>query len=482
MSTSRVVINSIDFFVYRAIKVKPALLAVLLMLLCSAPSQAAEWIYSVRPGDTMATICANNDIALDPCTQEILFRNDIKDPANLAQGTRLYLPIAWLKRQPANATVLAMRGEVYIIRASQTDAPLNDKKDSREKATLESELLVGDKVITDKGSVTLKFADGSLLILTPDSEVLLDTLSQWSENGMVDTRVRLNRGRAKARVNPLRGPNSRYEIATPAAVAAVRGTEFRVNAGIYENEPLLKTEVLEGTVGMNNGIGSKALPMGYALRASQNQPMPKPVELLPAPRLDADFPNTIQWLPTTLRWAPVKGAVYYRVEVVSEAGNVSYQQQVSKNAFTVPLLADGNYTFKVRAIDEKGFEGYDALVMSRLDEARPKSVTPTASYSGEREQKMLTWRWPKVPGTDGYKVRTRNIDTGAIQESVVEPEHNQYEQPVAATGHYEAQIAPIVEGKTLAYGEPAAVNVTDKTEVPWWMKILSGAAIVLALL
>ncbi len=55
----------------------------------------------------------------------------------------------------------------------------------------------------------------------------MDSLGSFDASGMVDTSVRLKKGRVENRVAPQK-PDSRYRIITPAAVAAVRGTEFRV--------------------------------------------------------------------------------------------------------------------------------------------------------------------------------------------------------------------------------------------------------------
>ena len=75
----------------------------------------------------------------------------------------------------------------------------------------------------------MQFADQSELQVLPNSEVVLDKLSHHKHTGMVDTRIRLNSGSVNTRVEK-QGPDSHYEISTPAAITAVRGTAFRLSS------------------------------------------------------------------------------------------------------------------------------------------------------------------------------------------------------------------------------------------------------------
>ncbi|MEK0265262.1 FecR domain-containing protein [Stenotrophomonas rhizophila] len=196
-------------------------LALVVLLLSAAPLLAQDWTYRVRPGDTIWDLSARY---LKPSIawEQLQSHNGIADPYRLPPGSQLRFPVAWLQVQPAPARVLAVRGPVH----SQTDG-----QPRREVA--EGDLLrIGQELFTgDDASVTVVFADDSRLQLREQSRLRFDQLSRYGRTGMVDTRLRLEQGRASNRVTPANGPASRYIIDAPTATSSVRGTVFRVSAG-----------------------------------------------------------------------------------------------------------------------------------------------------------------------------------------------------------------------------------------------------------
>jgi len=150
------------------------------------------------------------------------------------------------------------------------------------------QLHIGDTVETEgDSSITLEFADASRLQLREYSRLRLDQLSRYGHTGMVDTRLRLQQGRASNRVTPARGPASRYIIDAPTATSSVRGTVFRVSAG--DDAHAGATEVLEGKVQVGNPHGQRLVHPGQASRSAGSGTAPEAVSgLLPAPRLRAD--------------------------------------------------------------------------------------------------------------------------------------------------------------------------------------------------
>ncbi|PIE40705.1 MAG: hypothetical protein CSA49_07215, partial [Gammaproteobacteria bacterium] len=355
---------------------KKTLLA-LIVCLASPNLYAEEWQYTFRPGDTLWDLCARY-IAAPDCWQKIAKRNKVSQPKHIRPGTRLYLPISWLKVLPASVKVLSVRGDTQYIKAGSNEPVQLEKS---------AQILVGDKIITADGSVTLQFADESILIVVPDSEVIFDTLSMYGESGMVDTRVRLNRGRAKAKVKPAKGPGSRYKILTPAAVAAVRGTEFRVVSEDVQ-PPQMRTEVLEGNVGVANDGGEQSLAAGYALKAVAGKKPSEPIKLLPAPVFPALLPETIRAFPWKLHWQKVSGAASYRVQVYKKGiffESLAMEKGVTSNEFSVPELNAGDFRLAVRAVDERGFEGFEADYHVTVASPRTVDVLSVSSQvmSGE---------------------------------------------------------------------------------------------------
>jgi len=186
----------------------------LLCALCLWPALAGaqDWNYRVRPGDTLWDLGA---AYLKPSIgwQQLQQHNRIDNPYRLPPGELLRFPIGWLRVEPAPARVLAVRGQVELSAA--------DGSSSRAVRAGE-QLHIGDAIQTKAdSSITLEFADASRLQLREYSRLRLDQLSRYGRTGMVDTRLRLQQGRARNRVTPARGPASRYIIDAPTATSSV---------------------------------------------------------------------------------------------------------------------------------------------------------------------------------------------------------------------------------------------------------------------
>ena len=450
-------------------------MAALVLLMVSQQAAANEWIYTFRPGDTLWDLCEKY-IAAPDCWKKIATRNNVDEPRSIKPGTRLYLPIAWLKVLPASARVLSARGDVTVRRA-----------DTEEPVTLDdgAEILVGDAVITNEGTATLQFADESILIITPGSEVLFDTLTLYGESGMVDTRVRLNRGRARARVKPVEGPASRYEILTPAAVAAVRGTEFRVVSEATD-PPQLRTEVLEGKVAVANDAGEQAVAQGYALKAVSGESPAAPVKMLPAPVLTSVLPETVSAFPLALSWQPVDNAAGYRLQIYRTGllfDDLVQERRLTSATFAVPMLEEGNYEVAVRAIDKNGFEGMEAvynLVVSAPREYQP--VTVQVSLQSDNGRRSLLWQWPEVEGAGKYLVEiVADNGQAAQQRKRIEVVENRFVQGISEPGVYRLKVAPVTGGQILAFSDEADIRVRDENEPPIWVKAVVGLTFLIIL-
>ena len=445
-----------------------------LLALGAQPVHASEWIYTFRPGDTLWDLCEKYIAARD-CWEKVAERNQVKTPRNIKPGTRLYLPISWLKVLPASATVLSTRGNVYLKRA-----------DSKERVVLSggAEILVGDTITTDEGTATLQFADESILIVTPGSEVEFDTLTLYGESGMVDTRVRLNRGRARAKVRPTEGPASRYEILTPAAVAAVRGTDFRV-VSEDKDPPEMRTEVLEGNVAVANDAGAQNLAQGYALKAVSGQSPESPVKLLGAPVLISEMPETLSAFPWELRWQAIKGAVAYRLQLYREGlifDDLLLEQKLSVARYNIPKLPEGNYKTLVSAIDGDGFQGMEAAY--RMTVVAPQEIKPpevTVSIGEENGVRSLHWQWDAIEGVKHYRVAVSadQQQPAGEQQKHFEVMDNQFIQGISEPGIYRLKVAPVVGEQTLAFSDEAMIRVRDENAPPVWVQAIVGITLLI---
>jgi hypothetical protein len=308
---------------------------------------AEEWHYTLRPGDQLQKI-SQTLLGRQFTWTDLVRHNKIEQVSALAAGSIIKIPMHWLKHQPKPASVKSVTGSAQIKRARKSlFKPLKDQMKIR----------VGDEVATRKGSVSIEFADGSTIRLDEDSNLIFNKLSHFGKTGMVDTRLRLKRGSLSTQVTPL-VKGSRYEITTPSAVAAVRGTEFRIST--KENET--KVEVIEGSVEFSGEHGSTTVTAGKGAKIRKGSSniahtsLPKP----PTPEFNEAI---VEDLPTTLKWKEQRNAKAYKVQLtdIQQNGKLVRQDKLSKPELALEHIENGQYDVSMRAIDNKGFEGLDAV-------------------------------------------------------------------------------------------------------------------------
>ncbi|MDL5364497.1 FecR domain-containing protein [Xanthomonas sp. NCPPB 2654] len=328
-------------------------LLALLLLACAglaAPPLAAaqDWVYRVRPGDTLWQL---RDLYLKPGVdwQRLGRHNAVADPYALPPGQPLRFPIAWLRVQPAPARVIALRGGASVLGIGSATAPVREGMLLPIGTTLQTEA---------EASVTVQFADGSQMQVRENSRVRFDQLARYGATGMVDTRVRLEQGRASNEVVPAQGPASRYIIQTPAGTSSVRGTRFRAAAG--GDGQLAATEVLHGVVQVGNPHGRQVLHPGEASRMAADA-SPLQERLLPAPVLDEQR-SRLDHAPYLLAWQPLPGAAGYRVEAVDAEQRqvLRFARQTAQAQIALDDLPTGRLLLLVRGIAATGVEGEDA--------------------------------------------------------------------------------------------------------------------------
>ncbi|MCW0387701.1 hypothetical protein NB722_002240 [Xanthomonas sacchari] len=317
-------------------------------LLLPPTAMAQDWHYRVRPGDTLWDL---GRLYLRPGMDwaRLGQHNQVADPQRLVPGSRLRFPIAWLRVQPAPARLVALRGQISVQTA--------------DRATLSAQqgmpLPIGSALQTGAdASATVQFADGSRMQVRENSLVRFDQLVRYGATGMVDTRVRLEKGRTSNNVIPATGPASRYIIQTPSSTSSVRGTRFRVGAG--SDSAFASTEVLQGAVRVAGQGGQRLLQPGEAARVATGS-APRQEALLPAPILDLAH-SRLQRPPYLLAWAPLAGASHYRLEAVDAQQRevLRFAQETEATALALDALPAGDLRLLLRGVTATGVEGEDA--------------------------------------------------------------------------------------------------------------------------
>jgi len=417
------------------------LFSLLLLILWAKPANASDWLYSIRPGDTLWSVC--QQYTKEPgCWQKLGPLNNINQNRKIPPGTRIKIPASWLKVPAASATIVFTQGEVSYQHYGEEAA--DAKKGIK--------LPIGSQLTTGKGTATIVFADGSSMVLESGSHLELDTLSNFELNGMVDSTVRLKRGTVKTRVIK-REPRSQFRTITPSVVASVRGTEYRVNIVSEKSNPKTNSEstdkvisnkestlieVYEGLVDVGAENTTYPVPASFGIITQQGQAPQPPVALLGKPlflpfneqqtlvSIDSSDPisPTIKHMPIIISWQAMDTVTHYQLNILTDlnknepAEQLVQEHRVDENQVSLMSLALGCYQLSLRAIDTHGLHGLAARKRLCLVEQLNKPVFKAPSIvNGNEKQAVITWL--EVNDALTYRVEvSENSDFSTLSQSI----------------------------------------------------------------
>lgn len=353
-----------------------------------AVTSQALWYYTVKPGDNLINIAKVH--LLNPNDwRQVQQLNAVKNPYKMPTGLVLKVPLVMVKHQPASADVLVVSGDVRL----QKNAQLT-RLNSGEK------LGIGDVISTGaNSSVTIRFADGTTTQLASNTMIMLDTMSLYSGGAMVDTQLRLQQGRLETHANPKAVKGNRMQITTPSAIAAVRGTEFRISAEAHA----VTQETLNGQVDFESANELVAVHQGYGTVSEDGKPPVAPVALLPAINTDS-LTKYIDKLPVVFTLPVLVGAVHWsgRVSEDESRSLVKAESESLTQQLEFAALEDGQYFLSVRAKDSLGIAGYDATHVFILN-AQPFSPMLVSPRMSERVREAYpTFSWRASTNADFY--------------------------------------------------------------------------------
>ena len=146
--------------------------------------------------------------------------NAVADTFKMPVGSVLRIPTRLLKSEPVTLTATSVSGSVTLVASNGRAGALSKGDVVRE----------GDRIMTAANAfATLTEADGSRVALPSHTTLQVTVLRRVLLEGSAKSQFSIESGRSEMSITPMRRQSDRFEIRTPAAVAAVRGTEFRVN-------------------------------------------------------------------------------------------------------------------------------------------------------------------------------------------------------------------------------------------------------------
>ncbi|OZG72581.1 peptidoglycan-binding protein [Hahella sp. CCB-MM4] len=431
----------------------------ILLLWATCTAQAVEphqdWVYTARPNDTLQTI-AEKYLMPDRHWDALVRYNKLDGSGRLKAGTLINIPVAWLKHYPQPATLIVTHGDVWLRRAHTTNYI---------PALPGSKLNIGDELKTQEGQALVKFADGSSLSVAYQSIVIFNTLTHFSDTGMVDTRFRLLKGSIETNVTPRKGPAARYEVTTPSAVAAVRGTAFRMNV----TATVTVTEVTKGVVEVSNNVTSRRLTKGQGAVVSESITFGD-LPLLPAP--DVKAPATMSELPFQLTWAVLDGAVAYRVELFTDDPDTLpiLAERIDSPNIELPRLNNGEYRLRIRGIAADDLEGVDTEVKFRVEQkaAPAKLLQPLSGAFLDIPSPTFSWKVEAPYMLSSLEISHDPQFTELYSRSPFSATDNtQSDRPLSA-GKYYWRVVTLVGGDNFNYSQSRPLTIQgrlDPTEV-----------------
>lgn len=415
----------------------------------------ADWQWRVQPGDTLIDLA---EAWLEPPHgwRELQKLNRVADPLRLMPGTRLRMPIAWLKRQAAVAQVQFVKGQVLRKRAGEPETPL----------AAGAELRSGDSLRTgEQSSVSIRLADGSRLLLPPETELTLERLLVLGRAAIPSTTLRLTRGGADNSVAPNAQRAPLYELRAPRVNLGVRGTEFRVQVG---EDGATRVQVQLGAVRAEGDASDLAAGQGLVARDGGSR---ERAPLLPAPDLTS-LPRLADRLPLKLSWtaSPV-GALAWRAQVFTRGER---QQLLLDARVTEPTavwaktfdLPDGDYTLRLRGIDRLGLEGAAAEADFAL-RARPEPPfiqAPAAAAVLYGDTVEFGW----TRNTTAPRVALQIARDAEFKEMVSQLPTIDAASHAArlAPGRYHWRVASVGTDRTGPYGDPQTFELKPPPPAP----------------
>lgn len=333
----------------RLMKRSILLVAILLGSFFANISVAQDWVYTVQKNDTLNDICFDQvKLPLIQCVVLLKKKNNLKSSL-IQPGIEISIPVDVLREAKLNVQLNSFFGEVYSReKAADTWKPI-----SKNGQTFD----IGSSLKTADGNAELLFLDGTRVHVNPNSEVDFLELS-FANTGKSKTRLFLKKGGIYNIVEKQQNQKARpgYEVSTPAGVAAVRGTEFRVR--LVNGSSGMFSEVLEGAVAVEANSQDDFVEKDFGIKAEQGAGLSPKQRLLEPPVISAA--GSIDAMIKRIKWAALDKAEYYQYEIYR--GNALLLQRSTQNLWAfLHFTAPGEYRFIVRGIDEKGFAGKDSV-------------------------------------------------------------------------------------------------------------------------
>ncbi len=397
----------------------------------------ADWQYVVIKNDSFERIYQKflsqraNILELSNYNQHALVKK-------LQPGQVMNIPIVMLKKIPVAALVIAANGNVNVVEVA----------DSISRKLNQGEALnTGAVIETAKNSLAkLRFEDGSSVDIQPNSTLTIQSSFKYAGKASYVTQVKLKQGRTTVLANPAHIVGNKLQVETPSAVAAVRGTAFRLSV----NGDTTIQETLEGQVAFTAAGNEVLLSKGYGSVAEKDKAPLASMALLLAPDVSG-FATYIERLPVEFTIVQQEGAVAWFSQLARDADfeQIVSEQLIASDSTGLPSqlsfngLSNGQYYLRIRGQKSNGLQGLDAThtftfavnpVAHTFELISPENgaMIPVAS---------TIMKWTQVPDATSYLVQiARDADFTQPLFEFVTTDNQVASNYAFASGEYHWQV------------------------------------------
>lgn len=409
-----------------------------------------EWLYTLGPDDSLGEV-ASTLLAKPYNAERLLSYNGINSRSAISDGDTLRIPLSWLQRQPNPARAISVSGQVQWLSGA------SGRKQALTNDTL---IRVGDEIISHSGSAAIELADGSRIRVSPGSRLIFNRLTQYGKAGMVDTRLRLDRGEVQTHVKPIMDRGSRFEIETPSAVAAVRGTMFTLQASPGKSS----VQVTEGTVAFGPRGQTRDIPAGYSASVDLSSPGTLGAlairRLPPAPKPNP-LPPKVNRLPVALSWQPSQ-APAHRVDVFdADSGRWVNSEEVTGDSYQLDLLDNGRYEIQLAALNSLGVAGMPSSLEVDIDlQARAARLLSPAEGAGvNNDMPEFSWRYQGENEVGRVEIAESDDFREVIATSEWAPDNTALPSRPLSPGQYYWRVVTEAGGNSVASSGPRTLVV-----------------------
>ncbi|TBW56666.1 peptidoglycan-binding protein LysM [Marinobacter halodurans] len=407
-----------------------------------------DWRYTLRPGETVEQV-GKRLLSSAHDVHQLLQHNGVSNPEDVVAGQSIRIPVNWLEKSPEPAMAIAVSGPVQHV---------DGVSGRRQTLTTHSRIRAGDEIATGSGFAVVQLADGSLLRLGRNTDLMFNRLTRFGKTGMVDTRMRLDRGELDAEVEKLTDKGSRFEVDTPSAVAAVRGTKFSLQSSPSKTQ----LQVTEGKVEFGPPGRTVGIPAGYSGTAGQGTRNPVDIRHLPPAPAPGAVPGTTNKLPLDIAWSRIDSAQAYQMDIFNaDTGDWIARRTSPSPEMRLDHLDNGKYQVRLAAIDRHGNPGMPDLQSITVDqEARAANLqAPAADARVDDEMPSFSWAYQGDNEVGRVEIASSSDFSDLVATSEWAPDSNAIPSRALSPGEYYWRVVTRTGGTSSATSEPRKLVV-----------------------